>query len=63
MKVFLTHTFQTALSQEYYDFVREVMEVLYNNHHEIFLGGLLDNISDSLKKYSDAITCYSVEPY
>lgn len=63
MKVFLTHTFQTSLPSEYYDLIREVMGILYNNHHEIYLGGLLESLSDTLNLYADRITCYSVEAY
>lgn len=63
MKIFLTHTFQTTLKEESYTLIREVMKLLYDNHHEIYLGGLLINLKDTLIKYADAITCYSVEAY
>ena len=63
MKVFLTHSFRTELDQKYYDLIRNVMKILYENNHEIYLGGLLESISDTLNKYGDKITCYSVEAY
>lgn len=63
MKVFLTHSFRTELDQKYYDLIKSVMKILYENNHEIYLGGLLATVSDTLKKYGDKITCYSVEAY
>ena len=63
MKYFVSCTSSTNLKKEYYDLMRKVLKIIYDNNNEIYLGILLDNISDTLKKYSDKIICYSLEEY
>ena len=63
MKYFVSCTSATNIKEEYYNITKEVITKIYENNNEIYLGILLENISEVLNKCSDKITCYSLVEY
>lgn len=63
MKVFVGHSFSENLPEKYYEQVKKIYMSLYQNHHEIYVGGLHKKLKDALEICGEKLTCYSVERY
>ena len=63
MKVFIGHSFSDKLDDSYYDLVKEVYDIIYNNNQEILTGGLLPYMTENYQKYAKRLTCYSIPEY